>query len=132
MTTSRRADKGDGPIKESDLDRGLLEPTLVPDATGNRDQAGEQPRRPRVPAKRPAPAGKAILGQPGSYAGPLRDLLNFSRWAATDPQAQEGLDQLLRSFSRHILWPFCFLVLLLTVDVVLLETMPGAPLAAKI
>lgn len=129
MTTSRRADKRDDPVDGNARNRGRLKHAPVPVTSGNEGQTREQPHRPPATEQRSVPAASE---QPGSYEGPVRELCNFFRWAAKDEQAQEGLDQLLKSFARHILWPVGVLLALLTVPTVLFETMPHLSPVLKI
>ncbi len=128
MTTNRHADKEDGPAKENDLDRGQVQPASAPDARANADQAAGQPNGSRVPAQIPAQSSD----QASSHEVPPRDILNLIWRTATDEKAQQGVDSLLRSFSRHILLPICCLALLTVIPVLLIETMPSNSLAMKI
>ena len=129
MTTSRRADKHDDPVDGNDRSRGQPKPAPAPVASGNEDKNGQQPHPPPLTVPGSVPAARE---QAGSYEGPFRELCDFCRWAAKDEQAQEGLDRLLKSFARHILWPVGVLLALLTVAIVLFEAMPQLSLALKI
>lgn len=129
MTTSRRAGRHDDPGHGNDRSRGQLKPAPAPVASGNKDKSGGQPHRPPLTVQGSVPAA---YEQPGSYEGALRELCNFCRWAAKDEQAQEGMDRLLRSFTRHILWPVGVLLAWLTVAIVLFEAMPQLSLTLKI
>ena len=134
MTTSRRADKRDDDLVDgNDRRRGPLKPAPTSNSAGDTDRACEQPHRSRVITSRPRPARKrASSEQPGPYVGWPRDFLNFCRWAAKDKEAQDGVDQLLKSFARHVLWPVGFMLILLIVAVVLFETMPDTSPTVKI